>query len=430
MVATAIKANNNKVAPPQLPLELLTFDSALESIAKWFPPRSADVDWWWQVMGSHLQTMLSAGGYTISEQSEALLFFYHWVAPRMGPKPTSSEAEWKSFMTDDYSPVEYSWKWGFGDDAPEIRYSIEPIGHFAGTARDPLNQQATCDFLTQLQRSGLRGLSLEWFDHFKHALLGPGSPASKVTETSQSTLFLAFEHGDGPIGAKAYFVPVDAPNNSSSSQISRAIATAGCPNLVAINELNSFLQNDVHGRSIKPFMLGIDCVSPAESRLKIYSRSPVTTFDFVRHVMSFGGQRTGLEEAEQQLHQLWKMVLGLPDDFPTDKPLNFKSHETAGVLFYFDVAPKSALPDVKVYIPVHHYAPSDEVTANGLVKFLNDHGRGAYTQQYSEMLKDVATPEGMSKSNGVHTWVTCAYKKGKLVITSYLNPQYYHPSRF
>ncbi|KAL0936942.1 dimethylallyl tryptophan synthase [Colletotrichum truncatum] len=429
-MALIANPNNKHIVPsPQIPLEL-SFNSALASLAKWYPPRSPDRDWWWQTMGSHLETMLSAAGYSITDQFEALHFFYHLVTPRLGSKPSSPRAKWKSFMTDDYTPVEYSWKWGFGNDAPEVRYSIEPIGHYAGASPDPLNQTATCDFLTQLYSSGLQGLDLEWFNHFKHALLGPGTPASKTDVVSQSTLFMAFEIANGPVGVKAYFIPVDAPGNKVSDQISRAIASAGSPDLPAINVLYSFLRNDTHGRTISPFMLGIDCISPAESRLKIYSRSRVTTFDLVRRVMSVGGQLKGLNEVEKELHQLWNLTLGLPDDYPTDKELPSNSHETAGVLFYFDVGFKATLPDVKVYIPVRHYAPTDEVAANGLAQYLESQGRGAYVQQYLEILDTIATKDGTSNSSGVQTYISCAYKKGKLVITSYLSPQCYHPSWF
>ncbi|KAK2038976.1 aromatic prenyltransferase [Colletotrichum somersetense] len=408
----------------------LSFNSVLASLTKWPPTRSPDSDWWWQSVGSHLQTLLFAAGYSITDQLEALRFFYHLVTPRLGPRPSGSKAEWKSFMTDDHTPIEYSWKWGFGGEAPEVRYSIESIGHYAGASPDPLNQIATCDFLAQLYGNGLQGLDLEWFDHFKHTLLGPGTPASKAKVVSQSTLFMAFEISHGPVGVKAYFIPVEAPGYKSVNQIFRAIASAGCCNPAATSRLHSFFRNDVHGRTINPFMLGIDCIIPSESRLKIYARSRITTFDLVRRVMSIGGQRRGIEEAEKQLHRLWKLVLGLSDDAPADKELSSNSHETAGVLFYFDVASMAVLPDVKVYIPVRHYAPSDKVAAQGLVHYLKSQGRSAYVQQYLEALDTLATRESGGDSRGVQTYISCAYKKDKLVITSYLSPQCYHPSRF
>jgi DMATS type aromatic prenyltransferase len=393
-------------------------------------PRTTDSDWWWEVVGGHLEALLSAADYSSLDQLKALSFFYRWVTPRLGPKPISPEAIWKSFMTDDHSPVEYSWKWGFGDSAPEIRYSIEPIGNYAGAALDLLNKKATSDLLAQLCRSGQPGVDLEWFVHFKHALLGPGTPASEAGVTRQSTLFVAFEVTSGLMGVKAYFIPVNAHGNSAGDQISRAVVSTGCLNLAAMNQLNSFLRDDIYGQTVKPFMLGIDCVRPINSRLKVYSRSLGTTFELVRRVMSIGGRRKNIMEAENHLHTLWKLILNLPDDFPTDRELPYNPHETAGLLFYFDVAPMSQLPDVKVYIPVRHYSPGDDVAACGLVRYLKSQSQGAYAQQYLETLKALATKEDKSTSNGLQTYISCAYRKNALVITSYLNPQCYHPSWF
>jgi DMATS type aromatic prenyltransferase len=90
----------------------------------------------------------------------------------------------------------------------------------------------------------------------------------------------------------------------------------------------------------------------------------------------------------------------------------------------------SQLPDVKVYIPVRHYSPGDDVAARGLVRYLKSQSQGAYAQQYLETLKALATKEDKSTSNGLQTYISCAYRKNALVITSYLNPQCYHPSWF
>ncbi len=42
-------------------------------------------------------------------------------------------------MTDDFSPIEYSWKWSMGTDPPEIRYSIEALSYLMSAAADLLN---------------------------------------------------------------------------------------------------------------------------------------------------------------------------------------------------------------------------------------------------------------------------------------------------
>ncbi|KAH7111001.1 aromatic prenyltransferase, partial [Dactylonectria estremocensis] len=134
-----------------------------------------------------------------------LLFLHRSVVPQMDPRPRSIHPAWKSFMTDDYSPVEYSRKWSLGDKKPEICYSIEALGPLAGTKEDPFNQAATRNLMQSLAAS-MPGHDLTWFDHFSRELLGPGTPASSSSSSSgNSTMLVAFEMIGGRIEVKAYF---------------------------------------------------------------------------------------------------------------------------------------------------------------------------------------------------------------------------------
>lgn len=101
-------------------------NSAWDTLAKWLPYQNANSDWWWKTTGKHLQILLEDAGYNLSQQYETLMFHYWAIVPRLGPHPTSIHPRWKSFMTDDFSPIEYSWKWGMGSDLP--RGSIQHRG--------------------------------------------------------------------------------------------------------------------------------------------------------------------------------------------------------------------------------------------------------------------------------------------------------------
>ncbi|KAJ5711883.1 aromatic prenyltransferase [Penicillium malachiteum] len=240
----------------------------------------------------------------------------------MGPKPSSSSACWRSFMTDDHTPIEYSWKWKSGGRAPEIRYSIEPFSiHGDSYHTDSMNQAPTVDLLHQLSQS-MPSLDMTCFNHFQRSLLGPGTPASTHPEAGRSSLFLAFEIVHGRIGVKAYFLPVETPSLTAAQQIFDAIRTAGCSNIEAVHALEAYLlevENQGHG--IKPFMLGIDCIDPGQSLLKIYARAQETSYSFIRNVMTFGGRRKGLEGVIGELHELWKSTLGLAPDEPEERQL-------------------------------------------------------------------------------------------------------------
>ncbi|KUI71475.1 4-O-dimethylallyl-L-tyrosine synthase [Cytospora mali] len=401
-----------------------------ETLVRWLSSRDSDSDWWWKTTGKQLVTILADGGYNLNQQYEALLFHHQAVVSRLGPKPISIQPQWRSFMTDDYSPIEYSWKWGMGSDPPDVRYGIEAIGSKAGTMLDPLNQIATRDLVHQLSLS-MPDLDLSWFHHFNRALFGPGSPmASSPKLAGSSTMFLAFEMVRSQMSVKAYFIPMDTPEMSAADQILAAIKAAGYSHLDAIAKMESYLLNDAHGSTLTPFMIGIDCVNPCQSRLKIYVRSPRTSFDFVRNVMTLGGLRSGLDDVAEQFHDLWKLTLDLDPSFPSSEELPNRQHTTSGTCFYFDVAPHSSVPDVKAYIPVRHYAKSDRQVGQGLIKFLEKHGRADYAQKYMHAVESLATTDGIDASTGIQTYVSCAYQKNQVSMTSYLSPQMYHPARW
>ncbi|KAL5589202.1 hypothetical protein FOBRF1_015730 [Fusarium oxysporum] len=399
---------------------------AWKTLDKWLPPLLNDSDWWWKTLGPQLNTLLTEADYDLNEQYEALLLLYRWVVPEMGPRPRSSIAPWKSFMTDDHSPIEYSWKWNSGSKKPDIRYAIELVSPLAGSKQDPFNQVPTRNLVYNLAKI-IPELDLTWFEHFWHELLGPGSPTTSTSgiSTKGSTIFAALEMLHDHLSIKVYFIPVETPELSAWHQIRHAIETSGCQNLEALNHVQAYLSKHDDGRRLRPFMLAIDCVEPGASRLKIYARSNQTSFRFVRNVMTVGGLRTGLDKSLERFADLWKRTLGLdPDTSPEDELPNV-DHLTSGAVFNFDVAPKSSIPDVKAYIPVRHYTNNDLHAALGLVGYLEDHGHGYYSQSYLRTLDMLAPPGQLDQATGVQTYFAVACQGDDLSLTSYLNPQFY-----
>ena len=429
-------------------------DNVWTALQRWLPTRDRDKNWWWSTTGFQLASLLRAAGYTPNEQYEALLFHYFEIVTRLGKLPMSTVPSWQSFMTDDFSPIEYSWKWGYGTETPEIRYGIEPIGSDAGTTFDPLNQVATLELVRRLNRA-IPEIDLTWFDHLRHLMFGAFGAGSGYRSMPRLTLdyleqhvfrrstminydtkgkgnssmFLALELVRSRLSAKAYFIPVKTPEQSVASQIFQAIKKLDGANLAAIEDIESYLRSDSDGSTLQVFMVGIDCVAPEKSRLKLYVRSPQTSFDFVRGVMSLGGRLTGQGAVSAQFQDLWNLVMGLdPKTLPEHKLPNV-NHVTSGTCFHIDVAPISGLPTVKAYIPVRHYANSDLAIATGLGKFLKRHNRAAFVKNYMHALEGLAT-RGIDQATGVQTYISCAYQHGELALTSYLSPQVYHPDRW
>ncbi|KAF4341196.1 tryptophan dimethylallyltransferase [Fusarium beomiforme] len=400
--------------------------SVWKALDKWLPVLSGDQDWWWKTLGEQLITLLTQADYELDKQYEALLLLYRWVVPDMGPSPRSSVAPWKSFMTDDHSPIEYSWKWNTGSKKPEVRYAVEPISPFAGSSQDPFNQVPTRRFVHNLANV-IPGLDLTWFEHFWRELLGPGTPAALTSENSakSSTVFAALEILHDGLSAKVYFIPVETPDLSAWHQISQAIEKLECRNMDALNCVKSYLSTNYNGRQLRPFMLAIDCVASGASRLKIYARSNQTSFRFVRDVMTVGGLRTDLNQSLDQFFDLWKRTLDLDPNTSLDDELPRVSHLTSGTVFNFDVAPKSSTPEVKAYIPVRHYAKNDHQAALGLLGYLKDHGHGHFSQSYLRVLEALAPPGCLDQATGVQTYFAVACHEDELCLTSYLSPQFY-----
>ena len=374
------------------------------------PPKNADAAFWWQTTGYILAEALQQVEYSLEEQYAYLVFHHSSIVAHLGPQPhtRSLSLMWKSFMTDDFSPIEYSWNWRTGSEPPEITYSIEAIGTEAGMISDPFNQKMTLDLVDELQRK-LPHADWTWFNILRESFQTNHSPAEDFKSTklpskppghsSQSSIFLAFEMQRGrSIVPKAYLVPVRALATGEPPLfvVSEGIASlAGTDhtlnsNFTAYSHLLHFLTTHPEGRLLSVLFVAVDCVpAPKQPRLKIYLRSPRTSFASVCTILSMGGTLSHLTHSQQHdntainnndpiqdFHDLFHSLLSL--DPSEERPICNKSPapETEGMLYYFDVAPSSPMPKPKIYIPVKHYARSEKAAMLALKQWLERRGQG------------------------------------------------------
>ena len=412
--------------------------------SRWLPSRTADLDYWWQLTGPHMATLFSEAGYSLHESYEAMVFYYHVIVPRLGPRlPPNGSPAWKSLLTVDGTPIEYSWKWNTKDGAPDVRYTMEPIGNFAGTVLDPLNQESTFELLYQLGRV-MPSLDLKWFRHFANAFFDTDKEAYATQTEGRlvSTLALAFEFLKTGLSVKAYFGPkkLGQMNGPPPMDVWANAVKGAAPESSTMDNVVQFCKTDPEGSLLQPFMLAIDCVKPSKSRLKLYVQTPHTSFDSVRRIMTMGGQIKGVDKGLEELEELIKLVLSLPSDFPSSESLpatqgyavnHFEEdqHLVEGYMYYFDIAPGSPLPDIKFYLPTRRYGKDDLSIAEGLMKWMDDRGRGQYKEGYMRVLESLASHRTLEERVGLQTYVSCCFQKGTLSMTTYMNPEVFDAQR-
>ncbi|KAK2780172.1 dimethylallyl tryptophan synthase [Colletotrichum kahawae] len=401
--------------------------------------------------------MMAMAGYDDRAQAIHRGFFGAAVSDSLGPYPSVKSPHWESFMTDDHTPVELSWAWSDEQSTPTVRYSVEPIGWTAGSAIDPSNGQAAVSLLNGT-RSYAQGLDMSWHRHFLQSTALCSNHATQMSRNkyqdydvdgavSSSQTFTAFDlEDDGNATVKSYFIPtVKAFSLGMSSldlveQAVQSLPPPGpeCSSTTLVDQF-SLLKDFIlcHAPTEQPVVeiVAIDCVNPADSRVKIYIRSKNTTFDSMTDVMSLGGRLPFLTDTVlSSLKELWVAVFGsgAEDDVGAlSKPLPTIHHRTSGILYYLELKADAPFPKSKVYLPVRHYARDDEQIARGLSGFLERRGKSlANGVPYYEGVKRLCKHRRLEDGLGFHTYITCAVKNGSVAVSTYLNPELYHPSRF
>ena len=198
--------------------------------------------------------------------------------------------------------------------------------------------------------------------------------AIETMQRYPSSVSIGLEFRRGGIEIKGYFIPVKA----SGGRPSQGIKDLKQENLKfpVLNKLMNFMTKDSEGSLLRIIAVAIDCVKPKRSRLKVYVRSPHTSFHSISHIMTMANTSCGLqiENALKEVQELWHLTLGLDEHFPSAQELPNKEHQTSGVYYYFDIKAGNTAADPKLYIPVRHYARNGLAIAQGLGTFLSRKG--------------------------------------------------------
>ncbi|KAL8864524.1 MAG: hypothetical protein Q9174_007321, partial [Haloplaca sp. 1 TL-2023] len=363
--------------------------------------------YWEQKAGLPLSILLQKAGHGSEARKAFMRFFLTHITDTLGPLCNKDDTTyWKSFMTDDHTPIEFSWQWNIAGAPPTIRYSIEAICPLAGTSADPFNVQGQRCLIEKLQVT-LHSIDLAWYNHFATRLLPaqnvptPTNPSTTdSTDASFSTCFMGFDLArSGDIATKAYFIPSIRANELGMSNLDLVFLAIselpGAPMKISpsLNTLLKFIKAEESNLHLRCEMLGIDCTSPESARLKIYMRSRSMSFDAVKLVMTLGGclETEGSKTALCGLFELWQLLFSTNDDACLDSQtsLPYSEHRTAGILYYFDISRNGDICIPKVYLPVRHYASSDDQVLEMLCSFMSKRGKHDAARNYGEALRDI-----------------------------------------
>lgn len=345
-----------------------------------------------------LMGMLVMAGYSCYSASVHTKFFHESVARSLGPHPRGRGplGDWESFMTDDHTPVELSWCWSTLPANPTVRYSVEPIGLFAGQEDDPINAAASLRLLGDTLPLA-SNLHLYLHHHFENLLLWRDGPVESNNQDSfppQSQSFMAFDLLETSIVVKQYYLPgwrALSEGKTNLAIIKCAVQKLPAPVNALMDSMDMF--NEFFGsfrECSQPVVeiVAIDCVDPSQSRLKIYVRSHRTTLKSVVDMLSLGGRAPKTQDEEDSLRELWCSVFGLnPDEHHEHQPLSKREHRTGGILYYFKFKRGTKAPKSKVYLPVRHYAQSDEQISRGLSDYLARRSKTLATGSYYDGVK-------------------------------------------
>ncbi|TLD03584.1 uncharacterized protein PgNI_11657 [Pyricularia grisea] len=390
-------------------------------------------DLWWMVCKPALAGLLDhAGTYTAQEKEQQLAFFKKHVAPWLGSQPLSDESCAVNPI-DAISPLEASLNLR-STGKPIVRYQFEPL-RATREGHDVLENRFGLDSVKKLLleiEPEIQHVDLGWAEQFCQALFPSSMEEMKrVLERSRTELPAPLDHAltfnmaldlkGGGRHLKVYMFPMaknlatgrERDARDAGLDAVRGLKPYGDRLTPAVDFLDDYWDRCPDKLTLD--MIGLDCIDPSNARIKIYAHlSERNSWQVVRDIVTFGGKATDPERLQSLdiLHSIWDLLRnehdGGRDDF--DKPLRHPSSFLGSVMFSFEIIPGRHVPEVKVYLPMWQYAPSDGHIAKNLVMVFNKLGWNQAAKDYTSSLRRTFPGADLdSSSSVVHSNVSFAF---------------------
>ena len=151
---------------------------------------------WYLATMPLLSKLLSTANYPPHLQDQYLFFHNHSIIPALGPS-VSSTNKWTPHLTHNISPFEPSL--ALKNNRQQVRYTLEPIGPYAGTCEDRFNQSLPLSLVSAFSQAKIcPNMNLEWWNQITSTFFISDSeiaaqPSLFAGVKVHPTCFLAFD---------------------------------------------------------------------------------------------------------------------------------------------------------------------------------------------------------------------------------------------
>ncbi len=329
-----------------------------------------------------LRTLCRGLGLNDQREQEALKllsrFLMRWGGATIGRAP-----RWRSDITDDHSPFEFSL--AMDGREPELRILVEAQAQRPGLLANWEAGRALSNALAEEF-----GMSLDRLKAIEH-LFAPTDPNAKFSIWHAVSL-----RADSAPEFKIYLNPQAQGRGSSGNIVARALTLLGFPNAVVPRSERSLDE-------IK--YISLDMSNRTDARIKLYAAHHDATGSDIEAALRPASYYVNGEAADFCLHMAGQE--GPYTNLPVQTCLAYAANREAPLMG-------------TVHFPVRSYAPNDEVVRDRILEYL-----GEPTAQLYRNALDSFSNRPLDEGVGMQTYASLRQQEGGSRMTVYLSPELY-----
>jgi hypothetical protein len=329
-----------------------------------------------------LRTLCRGLGLNDQREQEAqkLLsrFLMRWGDAAIGRAP-----RWRSDITDDHSPFEFSL--AMDGREPELRILVEAQAHRPGLLANWEAGRALSNALAEEF-----GMSLDRLRAIEH-LFAPTDPRAKFSIWHAVSL-----RADSAPEFKIYLNPQAQGRGSSGNIVARALSLLGFPNAVVPRSERSLDE-------IK--YISLDMSNRPDARIKLYAAHHDATVSDIEAALRPASYYVRGEATDFCLHMAGQE--GPYTELPVQTCLAYAVNHEAPLMG-------------TIHFPVRSYAPNDEIVRDRILEYL-----GEPTAQLYRKALDSFSNRPLNEGVGMQTYASLRQQEGGSRMTVYLSPELY-----